>query len=341
MYRSILVPLDGSSTSEYVLPIACDIARRSGATLRLAHVHVRTAPDPIYIEGLPVIDEHLQSLANVHERAYLEGVHERLVAEAAIPITVEVLDPMDADLHMRTVPATLAHHAAVTDVDLIVMTTHGRGGVARFWLGSVADVLVRSSPVPILLLRPDEDTPETDRSPTIQRILVPLDGSAQSEAILEHALAFGQLMHAEYTLLSVVAPFVLGASAPFTTPTDFDPDRTNRLEREAQDYLNSVALGLRSEGVQVQMRVLISEQVASSILEEAHQRGSHLIAMSTRGRSGLARLLIGSVADKVLRRAEMPLLLYRPEEHQAEDGRRDASATAEAPQGIEQEGTLR
>ena len=77
MYRSILIPLDGSPLSEYALPVACDIARRSGAALRLVHVHVRATPDPIYVEGLPVIDERMQSHDIDHERAYLEGPRAR------------------------------------------------------------------------------------------------------------------------------------------------------------------------------------------------------------------------------------------------------------------------
>jgi nucleotide-binding universal stress UspA family protein len=312
MYRSILVPLDGSPLSEYALPVACDLARRSSATLRLVHVHTDATSTPIAVEGLPVIDENLRSLGKVHARAYLERMREQLTAEHALPITLVVLDPLDAGTSDQTIPTMLANHAAITDTDLIVMTTHGRGGLARFWLGSVADALVRASPAPVLLLRPDEGMPKPDRPPPLQRILIPLDGSARSEAIVEHALVLGQLMESEYTLLRVVAPFILGAAAPFTTPTDFDPDRTMRLQREAHHELEHIARRLETTGVQVRTRVLIAEQAATAILDDAGEHGANLIAMSTSGRSGLARLLIGSVADKVLRGADIPLLLYRP-----------------------------
>jgi nucleotide-binding universal stress UspA family protein len=235
----------------------------------------------------------------------------------------------------------LARHVAATDTDLIVMTTHGRGGVARFWLGSVADVLVRASPVPVLLLRPDEAMPKSERPSHIQRILIPLDGSARSEAMVEHALELGQLMQSEYTLLRVVAPFILGAAAPFTTPTDFDPDRTLRLQSEAQHELDRIARRLEAGGAQVRTRVVLSEQVAAAILEDASQHGIDLIAMSTLGRSGLARLLIGSVADKVLRGAEVPLLLYRPKLPDDQVGHRATSAIANASHTIVQEELVR
>jgi nucleotide-binding universal stress UspA family protein len=313
MYRSILVPLDGSPLSEYALPTAYDIACRSGATLGLVHVHQCATPTPIYVEGVPAVDQNLLSLSNRHELAYLEHIRDRLTDEHDLLITLAIIDPLDANIRDRTIATMLATHAATTNTDLIVMTSHGWGGLARLWLGSVADVLVRTSPVPVLLLRPDEGMSGSDRSRTIQRILLPLDGSPRSEAIVEHAFALGQVMHSEYTLLRVVAPFILGAPAPFTTPTDFDPDRTMRLQTEAQDYLDTIARRLRSADVQVQTRVLISEQVAAAIIEDARQHSIDLIAMSTAGRSGLARLLIGSVADKVLRSAEIPLLMYRPE----------------------------
>lgn len=312
MYRSILVPLDGSPLSEHALPMACAIARRSGATLQLAHVHGYATLTPISVEGLPVIDENLRSLSKAHELAYLEHIRDRLAADQDLSVSVAVLDPRTADASGQSTPGILARHAAATDTDLIVMTTHGRGGLARYWLGSVADGLVRASPVPVLLLRPDEGMPNPDRALPIQRILIPLDGSARSEAIVEPALALGQLMQSEYRLLRVVAPFILGAGAPFTEPTDFDPDRTVRLQLEAQQELEKIARRLESTGARVRTRVLVAEQAASVILEEAGQQGANLIAMSTSGRGGLARLLIGSVADKVLRGADMPLLLYRP-----------------------------
>jgi nucleotide-binding universal stress UspA family protein len=93
MYHSILVPLDGSSLSEYALPAASDIARRSGAALRLVHVHMHVTPDPIYVEGLPVIDERMQSLDTDHERVYLERIGERIIAEQDLRLTIAIRNP--------------------------------------------------------------------------------------------------------------------------------------------------------------------------------------------------------------------------------------------------------
>lgn len=320
MYRTILVPLDGSLLSQGALPAACAVARRSGATLHLCHVRTQTSAAPISIEGLPVIDEHLHSLGTLHDRVYLEQIRDRLVREHDIPITVAVLDPCATPEHDQPVPCLIARHARAVGADLIVMTTHGRGGLSRFWLGNVADRLVRLSPAPLLLLRVSEGASTAGRAPVVRRILVTLDGSARSEAIVAHACELGLLLGAELTLLRVVVPAVLGPAAPFTAPTDFDPERTMRDEAAAQGYLDALAQQAAGEGAVVRTRVVVTDEVAPAILEECERGGCDLIAMSTAGRSGLRRLLIGSVADKVLRRAEVPLLLHRDDALVEHDG---------------------
>ena len=193
MYRSILVPLDGSPLSEYALPAACDIARRSGAALRLVHVHMRATSNPIYVEGLPMIDERLQSLGKDHERAYLERVRDRISAEQGLRVTIALHDLASEAGRDPSIADALAADAAATDTDLIVMTTHGRGGLARFWLGSVADTLIHVSSVPVLSLRPDELAPPIEHPPVFRHILIPLDGSALAEQILEPTLTLGDL----------------------------------------------------------------------------------------------------------------------------------------------------
>jgi nucleotide-binding universal stress UspA family protein len=313
MYRSILVPLDGSPLSEYALPVACAIARRSGAALRLVHVHMRATSNPIYVEGLPVIDEHMQSLNTVHERVYLERIRDRIIAEQDRNVTIAIRDPVSDVGRDVTVADALAADAAATNTDLVVMTTHGRGGLARFWLGSVADTLVHLSSVPVLSLRPAEPVPPIDHPPVFRHILIPLDGSALAEQILEPALALGDLTRAAYTLLHVVEPFVLPGYAPLAQHTHLDTQLTQAALAKGQRYLDDLAQHLRTDGRQVHTRALLAAQPAAEILDTAQAQSADLIALATHGRSGLARLLLGSVADKVRRGADMPVLLYRPQ----------------------------
>ena len=319
MYRSILVPLDGSPLSEHAIPAASDLARRSGALLRLVHAHVLYTAAPIYIEGMPVIDEQMHSLGEAHERAYLEGIRDRLVTETDLRITIAVLDAADADVRDQTIPQLLARYAATTDTDLIVMTTHGRGGLARFWLGSVADALVRTSSVPLLLIRPDEDTSPMEHRPAFRQILIALDGSASAEQILEPAQRLGELTQAAYTLLHVVEPHTLISSGTFTAPTDFAAEDTQQHQMEAQRYLERIAGSLRATGVSVGVDVRVGDQVAAAILNAAREQRVDLLAIATHGRSGLARLLLGSVADKLVRGATLPVLLWRPQTPQVRD----------------------
>ena len=138
MYRSILVPLDGSSFSEHALPVAWHIARRSGAALHL--IYVRVPSDPGEIQAEPILDAGADASAagQEHESDYLNGLRERLVSTAAPPITYTTA------AEDGPIARTLARAAVEGNADLIVMTTHGRGGLARLWLGSVADDLIRS-----------------------------------------------------------------------------------------------------------------------------------------------------------------------------------------------------
>ena len=200
MYRSILVPLDGSVLSEQALPLACELAQRAKAVLRLVHVHAPSASpiysssSPIYIEGQPVIGENLASLSREHERTCLEHIKHQLAAVVGphLEVTVEVLERPIESMVNESVAVFLANYVRTTGVDLVVMTTHGRSGLERVWLGSVADTLVRLSRIPILLLRPTVHAITYAQPPGLRKILIPLDGSSLAEQILEPALAIGE-----------------------------------------------------------------------------------------------------------------------------------------------------
>jgi len=308
MYRSILVPLDGSTFAEYALPVARSIARRAGATLQLALVHV---PIPArYAEGMVIFDKELEARNREHERAYLDEVVKRLATDSEVPVTSALLDG-----EIGKIPEVLNDHATTMGVDLIVMSTHGRGALSRFWLGSVADRLVRQGLVPILLVRPLEektDGPDLAHEPVFRHMLIPLDGSSLSEQILEPAAALGKLMQADYTLLRALEPWILSSYPPTEYSLKLDQQVQEQMQREAEEYLEGVAGRLRAQSLQVQVRVVFNKPISAAILEEVGKQGIDLIAMETHGWGGLTRLLIGSVADKVLRGASVPVLLQRP-----------------------------
>jgi nucleotide-binding universal stress UspA family protein len=297
----VLVPLDGSEVAERALPLASGLARRAGATLQLLHVHVPLPADPIYVEGLPLLDEHLHPRRREHERAYLEQVRARVAAD--VPTSVTLLDGSAA--------GAIARHAATSRAWLVVLTTHGRGGVERAWLGSVTDELARVSPVPLLVVRP-----EPPAAPAIARVLVPLDTSQTSEAILEHAVRIARIEGAELVLLAIVRPLAAAVWLPEgpigATPVPEPEDVLRRQETAARAYLERTAATLAAAGIRARTRLEVAPSVAPAVLAAAAAEGAGLIAMATHGRSGLARLALGSVADKVVRGGQVPVLLFRP-----------------------------
>lgn len=312
MFNSILVPLDGSPSSEHALPMACAIARQAGANLRLVHVHTLSA-SPIYSAGEAVIDENLASRNLAHEQRYLEQVKCQLVEVVGpeLNVTIELLDRPLESLVNESLAAFLAAHIAATATDLVVMTTHGQRGLTRAWLGSVADALVRLSHRPILLLRPQEGAPDFVHLPMLKHLLIALDGTALAEQILEPALTLGAIMQAEYTLLQVVETDIFPSYLLLPQAKGYIPPAVETAEIEAQNYLTTVALRLRTQGG-IHTRVLLGDHAASTVLAEAQRHAGGLIACATHGRSGLKRLLLGSVADKVLRGATTPVLMMRP-----------------------------
>ncbi len=314
MYRAILVPLDGSPLSEHALPLAFAVAQRCNATLHLVHVHQWATATPIVIEHIPVVDEELHSLGQAHERVYLERLRDRIVTDPSVKTTVAVLER--AEPPDETIAHALIQYAATSEIDLIVMATHGRGGLARAWLGSVADAIVRQSALPLLLVRPrDEQAPSAP--PDLHHALIPLDGSPLAEQIMEPTLALGQLFGSSYTLLRVVEPFVLPGYSPIARIEGLEERANNEASSEAQRYLDSVATRIASADHEIATRVVFGAQPAACILDEAERHGPGIIALATHGNTGLRRMLLGSVADKVLRGATVPVLIYRPKEADA------------------------
>lgn len=303
MYRSIMTPLDGSVFSEHALPLALSIARRTGAAVRIAHVHT-----PIIALTYPgeylVLDAALDIQTRESERAYLDGLAQRLASSWDVPITVALLDG-------PSVAEVLHDHARAVGIDLVVMTTHGRTGLSRFWLGSVANTLARQATLPVLLVRPRDDAFDLAQEQVVKHILIPLDGSRFADQVLDRAIALGVPMQAEYTLLRAIDPLLAGHTVPPYT-VGLDEKIYEQIRADAQNHLERVAEHLRAESLHVRTSLVIA-QPANAILTYAREHGVDLIAMATHGRGGMSRMLLGSVADKVVRGACAPVLLQRPE----------------------------
>jgi nucleotide-binding universal stress UspA family protein len=305
MFRTVLVPLDGSPFAEQALPLALSLASRSEADLHLARVH-QFPLRPLQGDELtldPVLDDRLREAA----REYLAGAEERVQPLLPRRVRSALLEGAVADC--------LRRHAGEIGADLIVMTTHGRGPLSRLWLGSVADTLLREVALPVLLVRPQHPAAEP-AAPVVSRVVVPLDGSDLAEAILEPAAALGSAFDAEFTLLRAVEPVIVADyHAGGNALVGLEPGLLRKVRDAAELYLEGVAIRLRARGLRVRTRVTVERPAAAVILDEAGARPGQVIALHSHGRAGLSRLLLGSVADKVIRGAACPVLVQCPPSH--------------------------
>jgi nucleotide-binding universal stress UspA family protein len=153
------------------------------------------------------------------------------------------------------------------------------------------------------------DLLDLTRAQVVKHILIPLDGSALAEDILEPAIALGTLLHAECTLLQAIAPVLAGYAAD-ALAISLDEPSLAHWQTAARAYLERVAEQVCAQGLPVRTSVVVGP-AAEAILAYGRQHGVHLIAMATHGRTGLARLLLGSVAEDVVRHARAPVLLHR------------------------------
>lgn len=299
-YRNILVPLDGSHFAEAALPYAVHLARSTKARLHLIMVH---EPVPALVgmgEAPPLIDFDEQS--RDREMNYLATVSGELLHDGLPMVECRELEGAAG-------PA-LCEEADRVDADLVVLATHGRGAMGRLWLGSVADYMVRHLAVPVLLIHPDRLEPPAQ--PSLHSILVSLDLSKESEAILEPAVQLGQITEGHVTLVHVIEP-VIGPAAlgmPFAAPIPVEIFAEQRPM--AQRKLDRVADSLRERGLSVSARLIDAANPAVGPLELLEDKRFDLIALTTHGRGGIRRLLLGSVADKVIRGAAKPVLVMRP-----------------------------
>ncbi len=235
-------------------------------------------------------------------RLYLDATAKWLAMVGSVPITAAAVPEHAVD--------GILGRIRVCGADLVVMTTHGRGPVSRFFLGSVADGLLRKAPVPLLLVRPREPAPELIPEPAMQRLLIPLDGSALAEQVLEPALELARLTDGRCTLVRVVE---IHSGLPDSPPGSPGPPGEVHVE-EAQAYLKSVAGRFGDQGLPIRTCVVVGRSIPETVLEQARVQGSDLIALATHGRGGIRRLLLGSVADQVIQGATTPVLVYRPPE---------------------------
>lgn len=317
VFRHVVVPLDGSDFSRTAVPYALALASGSDTVVELVsavdpawlpsgagYPGSLMAGDPAYGSGAeaPVGAPDVIEAARRTGEKELQATAEQVREETGATVRWELLDGEPSE--------AVAAHVEQAAADLVVMSTHGRGGLERAWLGSVADRLIRRVGVPLLLVRPGEED-RGPQEPSIRRVLVPLDGSELAEAALAPAVRVARQVGASLELLRVVDPAMLTESPYIPATPEDSAEYAERQTSEARSYLMGVAERLRADGVEV-AEVSVDDGVPASTILGRAAVGADLIAMATHGRGGLKRWLVGSVSDKVLRGADVPVMLVRP-----------------------------
>jgi len=285
MIESLLVPLDGSEVGERALPYARALAQATGARVLLVRV---------------VWEDPAQGDARSDAQAYLQQVAEELGRSGVIP-QVEILEGDAAE--------AISLEARRRGADLIVMTTHGRTGVGRWLYGSVAEGVLARARSPVMLVRgwTDESMAPTE----VATILVPLDGTDFAEAALPLAREIARMLPAKLVLFRVASAraqqgAVLTETAPDTFRYSEAPEEVARLE--AESYLQRIASDCGRHGVDAEVDVALGDP-GREICRAERGHGAGLVVMTTHARTGLERLVLGSVATEVLRCGAAPLVL--------------------------------
>jgi nucleotide-binding universal stress UspA family protein len=293
MYERILVPLDGSSAAEIALPYAEEIAAKHGAEIILASVSELAA----------VETDHLY-------RSYLERIVEQVQrqlkdwgAKEEAKVKSEVLLGRPA--------REILWYADENNVSLITMASRGRSSRGPWLLGNIAAKVLRATGKPVLLIRAPVGNAALQQRRLVRKILVPLDGSELGEVAIPYAEALAQVLGAEVVLFQAFTPPTLeGAYRYSSIPANTLKEVEEHMRESAMDYLDSLGKAFQEKGLRT-LSVVREGSAPDQILEYAEANGIDLIAMSTHGRSGIGRWVLGSVTDKVLHAGDKAVLTIR------------------------------
>jgi nucleotide-binding universal stress UspA family protein len=300
MYTVIMAPTEGSDSEKTAISVAVKLAHRFQADLRL--VRVESAPllretiaqTPVIPTEQELREERLARLRNLEAL----GVKCRGLGEIRVMTALED----------GPVGPTLKDYAGKFNVNLIVMSSHARGRLRRIALGSVTDYLIRHTNVPVLVVRPPADFAGTMIDQTVSRIVVPLDGSVLAEQVLPEVAALAVQLRSTVSLIQVLTPVsysqreIMQPGLPW-----WDEDIAT-----ADAYLTRAAGYLTEQGIAVSKEVLLSDDIATAILDYATRTRADILALATSGTGGMSRYVFGTVADEVTRKSSTSLLVFHP-----------------------------
>jgi nucleotide-binding universal stress UspA family protein len=287
IYSRVLVPLDGSAAAEFAVRFGADLASKHDAELVLFYLRFLPAP----VGGKDEAEPEGGTLEQT--RQYLEGLRRDLRADG-----IRVQDRM-AESH--DLPEALLKFIESERISVVVMSTQGRTSMMRWLLGSHIESALNNLPVPILLVRP-----------MYQKVVVPLDGSKWSESAIPRAVEIARVHAAEVILLHIYQSKAGRYEGQWALAGQ--QEIADQTYEQMRDQLVALRNRLRAEGLSAREVLIRSTNPAQAICDFVNgEDGISLIVMSTHGRTGLARWLVGSTAQKVLKQARCPVTLVHPE----------------------------
>lgn len=297
MLHHILVGIDGSPLAETILSYVTALAKNTGADITLIHV-VHLSEEVRSNEAYRLLQPSVaQAKANAHD--YLHRLAQRL-NDAGITAHSRVLVGVAA--------TEIVHCAEQEGMDLIALATHGRSGLQRWFYGSVAEKVLHTTRTPLLLIRPTEDRITVPQA--LSQIVVPLDGSPLAEAALPMAETISTSCHIPLVLLRVVEIETIAFSDPAGMVGANYQALLDGLQQDADSYVAQLAQSMQKKGVTVQTATPIGLP-ADKIAEYTQTHSGSLVVMATHGRSGLAEVVLGSVARRVVLHGDTPTLIVR------------------------------
>ncbi|HVP57709.1 MAG TPA: universal stress protein [bacterium] len=299
MYKHVLVPLDGSELAETALPYAGEIAGRLGSKVTIIYVSEPEKPDPF---------------PRMH-RSYMDRMVAATQREAAKYLDKKAgTTQATSEILKGNAAEKIVDYADAKDAGLIVMTTHGRTGVKRWALGSVAEKVVRASVKPVFLIRGTGPRPARSKKGAFLKALVPLDGSKAGESALPQMAELAAKLNTELILLQVLPLGFMDMSPSGYGWVMYREEAVRATELLAKEYLDEVGARLMNRGVTAVRSEVRFGDAAQTIIEFADEAKVNVVAMSTHGSSGIRRWVFGNVADRVLHEGKTPVLLVKAAE---------------------------
>ena len=299
MYEKVLVPLDGSALAELALSYAGELAGRLGSEVTL--LNVTESEEAQDYNQQQIYIQQMVDATKYDAEKYLEKQ-----GGGAIKVVPVILVGRAAE--------EIMDYASKENIDLIIMATHGRSGISRWALGSVADKVVRASKQPVALIRAKDARSGIREGSMLNKLLVPLDGSKESETVIPYIEELASKLKTDITLLQVLAQAyhaqAVGVGGEGVAQIPYTEKEMEPIKVNTESYLQKISRLLRSKGIATKIELRVGTE-AEEIINFADELNMDMVAMSTHGRSGISRWTFGSVADKVLHGGNTPVLLVR------------------------------